>query len=167
MADTYDYAGSVIDLPVISKTVIRRVRNKLRRNRQFMFALASLTALWIVVALVINTIVGNLAWPMLIGIIAIFGWLAMYSKAIMPLRVTVTCPNCEGLVNLNKDWICGSCDAEKSPLAMQTYVRHSLPLEDCDECGAAANIIECPHCTYQAPTEMLEVDGQQSIARFL
>ena len=167
MVDAQNYTEPVGSLPAISKTVVQRVQNRLRRNRQFMFVLALLAAVWIATALIINIAVDDLTWPMLIGIFAIFGWLAIYSKVIVPMRVTVTCPSCDELINLNKDWICGSCDAEKSPLAMQTYVRHSLPFESCDECGEAANAIECPHCFVQIPTELLAVDGQPRIARFL
>ena len=167
MDEAYANPTNGNDMLPITTAAIIRIRRKLRNQRQLMLWSAVAAAIWVIAAFLIDLIIVDIAWPMVVGVLLIFGWLAVYSKWIMPMRVTVTCPNCDELINLNKDWVCGACDDEKSPVAMQTYVRHSIPFENCDECRAVANLIECPHCTALAVTEQYKPDGDETVARFL
>lgn len=114
--------------------------------RNLLYGTAVFATLWVFGAAIVNIFYRPVLWPMIVGIVLALGWYILNSKIGLQKRVMVTCPECGNATNLNQDWTCGYCDEEKSPFIMQTFVRYSLPLEECNRCQNVATAIECPHC---------------------
>lgn len=162
----YDEETEYYD-PTLNSAITKRIKEKLSSQRQAIRIFALVAAVTLVIAFLLNVIIGNSVWPMVVSLGLIFGWLLVNTKFIMPFRVTVNCPSCDELINFNNDWVCGSCGGEKSPLAMQTYIRHSLPLEPCEECKEEAAYVECPYCSAELFANTKSQESSETIARFL
>ena len=139
--------------------IMKTVANKAERQRWVMLAAGDGALVWIVCTFALDLFFGPLALPKLIGFGLAFAWLAVYSKFLVPFRITARCPSCSEIINVNRNWVCGWCSDEKAPLFMQPYVSAKVPLEPCGECHRQATAIECPHCHEHIVFNVAEYNG--------
>lgn len=158
------------------KHVVRRVRNIARKQRSVMYGSLIVVILIALAIFVLDMFSGDLQLFKALAVGLVVLWIVIYSKAVAPFRVPITCLSCNNQVNLNKAWLCGYCDDEKSSrlMGMQTFVSYRLPLEECASCEEKAPSVECPYCEEPVVFDVDEFNKQETagtkrfgMARFL